>query len=177
MRKTILVIAMTAASALATAGAASAGTSTTFSITTSGTLAVTAPASATLSSASPGGTATGSLGSVSVADDRGALIGTWTATVVSTAFTTGGASASETVPAASVSYWSGLATSTTGLGTFLPGQLTSANAVAIGSAQTAFSRTVGSGNSAAAWSPTLVVSIPSTVVTGTYTGTITHSVA
>ena len=177
MRRTILVIAITAAAGSAMAGAATADTATTFSITSSGTLSVTAPATATLSSAAPGGTASGSLGAVSVADSRAALIGTWTATVSSTAFTTGGGTAAETVPAANVSYWSGLATATTGVGTFVPGQATSLLAVAIDSSKTAFSRTVGTGNSTAAWNPTLVVTIPAAAVAGTYTGTVTHSVA
>jgi hypothetical protein len=33
------------------------------------------------------------------------------------------------------------------------------------------------GNNTTTWNPTLIVTIPSTAVAGTYTGTVTHSVA
>jgi hypothetical protein len=158
------------------AAPASAGTTTTFSIT-SGALSVTAPSSVALSDVAPGGNATGALGPVSVADARASLTGAWTASVVSSAFTTGGGTTAETIPATAVTYWSGLATSTSGLGVFVPGQLTALNAVAINAPQTAFSRALSVGNSTAAWSPTVTVAVPATAVVGTYTGTITHSIA
>jgi len=97
--------------------------------------------------------------------------------VTATAFTTGGATTDETVANTSVSYWSGAATATTGTAVFTPGQATSANAQTMGSSRTAFAVTAGVGNNSATWNPTLIVTLPAQAVVGTYTGTVTHSVA
>jgi hypothetical protein len=43
--------------------------------------------------------------------------------------------------------------------------------------RTAFTLTAGTGNNTATWNPTLVVALPAAAVVGTYTGTVTHSVA
>ncbi len=110
-------------------------------------------------------------------DQRGALTAGWVTSVTSTAFTTGGATGPETISNASISYWSGAATSSSGLGTKTPGQATSANAVDMSVSRTAFTQSTGTGNNAAAWNPTLIVTPPAASVAGTYSGTVTHSVA
>jgi hypothetical protein len=74
-----------------------------------------------------------------VTDNRGALLGTWTASVSSTDFTTGGATANETIAKGQVTYWSGPATATSGTATFTPGQLASVNAQDLSVSRTAFS--------------------------------------
>jgi hypothetical protein len=158
--------------------ATTADTTTTFTLT-AGALAITAPASKDLGSVATGTstTAAAQLGSVAVADGRGALLGSWTASVSSTDFTTGGATANETVAKANADYWSGAATSTTGVGTFTPGQLLVANKVTLSTSRTAFSAAVVVGNNTAAWNPTVNVNIPAASVAGAYSGTITHSIA
>lgn len=168
-------IAGTAGSALA---ATTGDTTTTFTLS-AGVLAITVPASKALGSVATGTATTASvqLGTVSVADGRGALLGTWTTSVSSTDFTTGAATANEILAKANADYWSGAATSTTGVGTFTPGQLLVANKVTLASSRTAFVATVVVGNNTAAWNPTVNVNIPAASVAGDYTGTITHSVA
>ena len=157
--------------------ARAADTTTTFALA-AGALSISAPASSNLGTGSTGaGTLSSQLGAVTVTDARGALLGTWTATVSSTDFTTGGATADETIAKGQVTYWSGAATATSGTAVFTPGQATSANAQALSVARTAFSATAIVGNNSASWNPTLTVNVPATAVTGTYTGTITHSVA
>ena len=42
---------------------------------------------------------------------------------------------------------------------------------------TAMSLTGGAGSNSASWNPTLVVNVPAAAVAGTYSGTVTHSVA
>lgn len=148
----------------------------TFTVT-AGTLDITVPAAANLGSGSPGTNVTGQMGPVTVTDLRGALTATWTTTVSSTDFTTGGGTTPETIGKAAVSYWSGPATATTGVGTFTPGQLTSAQAQDLSTARTAFTLTAGVGNNTAAWNPTLIAAVPAAAVAGLYTGTVTHSVA
>lgn len=74
-------------------------------------------------------------------------------------------------------YWSGPAISTTGTGTFVPGQPTPADAVTLNLPRTAFSKTSGSGNNSATWDPSLRITLPPAAVGGLYTGVITHSVA
>ena len=178
IRHTIVTIALVGmATAVSPAPAAmAADTTTTFGITAGG-LAVAVPAAANLGSAGPGASVTSQLGAVTVTDDRAALNATWTATVSATSFTTGGATATETIANSALSYWSGPATATTGTGTATPGQPTAASAVVLSTGQTAFSWVAGSGNNTAAWNPTLIVAVPATAVAGTYSGTVTHSVA
>ena len=65
----------------------------------------------------------GTLGTVTVTDQRASLsLASWTTRVTSSAFTTGGASQNETIPATDVGYNPGLATTAqTGIGVFAPG--------------------------------------------------------
>lgn len=165
-----------ALSAFAMPAAHAAGTTTTFTLT-GGSLSITAPGSVNLGSGTTGDSGfTGQLGSVSVSDLRGGLLSSWTATAAASDFTTGGATANETIVKSKVSYWSGAPTATSGTGTFVTGQLTALLKVALGAAQTAFSATATVGNNSASWNPTIIVDAGSAVA-GTYTGTVTHSVA
>jgi hypothetical protein len=151
---------------------ASAATSATFSLN-AGALSISQPSTANLGSATVGSPIlSGPLGAVTVTDTRGSLVAQWTATVTSTSFTTSTATTFETVPTSSIAYTAGLATATTGLGTFTPGVL--ANLSAPG---TAFSLAAGTGNNSASWNPTITFTLSTSQVAGTYTGVITHSVA
>jgi hypothetical protein len=157
--------------------ARAADTTTTFSLA-AGSLSISAPASRDLGSGSTGGgTVSAQLGTVTVTDNRGALVGTWTASVSSTDFTTGGATANETIAKGQVTYWSGTATASSGVAVFAPGQASAANAQALSVSRTAFSATAIVGNNSASWNPTVTVNVPAAAVAGDYTGTITHSVA
>ncbi|WP_354645329.1 hypothetical protein [Kitasatospora camelliae] len=145
-------------------------------IPTTGTLSITVPTTAGLGSAAPGNTVSSALGQVAVSDQRGLATSTWTTTVTATNFTTGGATSAETVTTANVAYWSGPATLTNGTVTATPGQNDASNKQALSSARTAFAST-GNGNNSTSWSPTVVITLPAAAVVGTYTGTVTHSVA
>jgi len=157
---------------LVVAGPSDSATGTTASFTlTAGSLTITQPATATLGVASTGAlTLSGSLGTVSVSDGRGLLTATWTASVVSTNFTTGGGSTYETVTASNIAYASGTAI-TTGVGVFTPGVLAS-----MSSSGTAGSW-AGNGDNTASWNPTITFTLSPSQVAGTYSGTVTHSVA
>ena len=138
-----------------------------------GTLSVSAPVSADLGSTGVDNlTLVGQLGDVTVTDDRGSLVAVWTTTVSSTDFTTGGASADETISNAQVAYSSGAATGTSGTGTFVPGAIASLALPGVGGAWAG-----GVGNNSATWTPTVTVTLLPGRIAGTYTGTITHSVA
>jgi len=140
-------------------------------------LSITVPTSVNLGTGTPGNTLSAALGAVSVLDQRRVSNASWTASVSITNFTTGGATAPETITAGHVSYWSGPATSSTGAATVTPGQANAAAATALGTTATAFTSSVGNGFTTAAWNPTLIVTIPASAVVGTYTATVTHSVA
>ena len=103
---------------------------------------------------------------------------TWVATVSATAFTTGSGTAAETVPTSSVSYASGTATAASGFGAAacVPGQVVSAS---LSVSRTAFSCTGVSltPTTSVSWNPTISIEIHESSVVGTYTATITHSVA
>lgn len=140
-------------------------------------LAITVPGPAALGSGPTGaGTLSASLGTVMVTAS-GLVAPSFVVTVSSTTFVTGGATGAETIPLTAISYWSGPVTASTGLQTAVPGQLTAVQAQALSSPRTAFTSTGLVLSISTSWNPTIVVNIPAAAVAGTYTGTITHSVA
>jgi len=157
--------------AVATTGAKSADTPTTFELT-GGSLTVDVPASADLTPTHQAlglTSVAGSLGAVKVTDDRGALAGSWTTTGSSTAFTNG----TYSVDAASVSYTSGDIT-TTGTVTAVPG---TGDGGSIGTARAVVTASAITGVNTATWTPTITIALGTDQVSGQYSGTITHSVA
>ncbi|UYQ60134.1 hypothetical protein [Streptomyces peucetius] len=142
-----------------------------------GTLSITVPAAVDLGAAFPGSSISRQVGEVRVSDTRVSLNAVWTATVSASDFTTPGGGAARQISRSQFSYWSGQATSTTGIGTRVPGQATSAQAQTLSVPRTAFAKTSGSGINTTAWQPTLILTVPAAAVGGTYTGTVTHSVA
>jgi hypothetical protein len=177
--KTKLVASAAAGLALATLAAGPAmadstgDTDTSFTLTGAG-LEVSVPSAATISASTFIGitSLSGQLGDVTVTDDRGGLLHSVTATVSATDFTTGTAGDHEVITKDKVTYSSGLASDSTGVGLGVPSGI-----VTLGSSQTAFSWTGVVGSQSATWDPTITVDVPVDVVAGTYTGTITHSVA
>ncbi len=175
---TVGAVLAVSAGLLSPARAATSGDTTTTFTLTAGSLAITAPASSDLGSVATGSATTSAqLGAVQVSDGRGALLGTWTGSVSSTDFTTGGGTANEKITKSSIDYWSGAATASSGVGVFTPGQLTSLLKVTLSTGRTAFAAASVVGNNSVTWNPTVVVNVPSAAVAGGYTGTITHSIA
>ncbi|GAA5178686.1 hypothetical protein GCM10023322_06440 [Rugosimonospora acidiphila] len=174
---TLTVLAALVGTAIAVPAEPAVVDTSTISILAAGTLSITAPANVNLGSTRASGTLTGSLGTVTVSDTRGNLVAAWTATVSSTDFTTGPATPAATIGKANIRYWSGTATATSGVGVFIAGQGTASSAVVLSTTRTAFNLTAGVGNNSASWKPTVIVTVPATALSGTYTGTITHSVA
>ena len=166
-----LQLAARAAGAAAAIGALVLATAT-----PAGALAITAPLSANLGSGSVGsGSISAQLGLVT-ATGTGLVPPNFKATVSATVFTTGAGGANETIAKASILYWSGSATATTGV-TVTPGQPTASDAVDLSVVRTAFSGKGVALTISAAWNPTLIINVPASAVAGTYTGVITHSVA
>jgi hypothetical protein len=145
-------------------------TTVTFTVTV-GALSMTAPDTAVLGSGAPGTTITGSVGTVVVTDDRALLGATWTASASATAWTTGGGTGPETIPATDVGYDPGGITTTPndGLATGTPITLAGTPASVVTAAT--------NGDNTATWVPTLAVAVPVTAVGGIYAGTLTQSVS
>ena len=172
MRKYVLLgatAAFTAAAAFASVPAGAATTPMSFTLT-AGALSITAPtASVSLGTqvASAGSsTITGPLGVVTVTDQRGGTT-SWTASVISTAFTP---SVGPADPASNISYAPGVITSSatvTATGTNAS-DLTGVVPVVTGAS---------TGISSASWNPAISVVIPADSAPGVYDATITHSVA
>ncbi len=148
------------------------------------TLAISVPGAAVLGTGQVGTARLSStLGTVTVTTTGGisGLLISWTATVTTSAFTTGTASTSQTIPAERVSYTSGTATAVTGLAiaACTPGQVTPAFAASLATPQTAYACNGLSllSNTSLSWDPTLSIIPQPTAVVGTYTGSITHSAA
>ena len=139
-------------------------------------LSISVPSSANLGATSVGNsTRSAQLGTVT--GSGSGLTLAFTATVSTSVFTTGGGSSNETIAKSQIFYWSGPATATSGvLLVNTPGQLNSAAAVPLTVAAVAYTAT-GAVAFSVSWNPTVVVHIPTNAVAGTYTGTITHSVA
>ena len=152
-------------------GSPSPGCTATVTIV-SGVLSITAPAIASLGSADPGGTISANLGTVQVTDNRG-FGASWTATVSTTAFTTGRGTPAEIIPAGDASYAISALTQTTGSATFGFVPLTNLSVAP----QAVVTATNVAGNTSASWNPLINISVPATAVGGTYTATITHSVS
>ena len=138
----------------------------------SGVLSITAPASASLGSADPGGTISANLGTVQVTDGRGFGAG-WTATVATTAFTTGRGTPPEIIPAGNASYAISALSQTTGSATFTFVPLTNLRITP----RAVVTATNVAGNTSATWNPLINIRVPASAIGGTYTATITHSVS
>jgi hypothetical protein len=141
-----------------------------------GGLSITVPAPADLGGGAPGGTVLSRLGSVTVTDRREPAPAGWVVTVIASNFVMSGSPA-QTVTPVNVSYWSGQPTSITGTGTFTTGQATASQAQTIDVERVAFTLSGAGGVNSATWRPTVTVQLPLSAVAGTYTGTVTFSVA
>jgi hypothetical protein len=168
MKRALLLSCTLAALAAVTSLQAGASTPATFTLT-AGALSISAPtASVSLGSqvaATSSTTLSGSLGSVTVSDQRGGTT-TWTASAISTAFTP---TAGPADPASNVSYAAGPITMAGVVATSVPeSDLTGVSTVVTGAS---------SGISTATWNPTISVIVPGNFAPGVYAATITHSVA
>jgi hypothetical protein len=168
MRKFLLLASSVAALAGVTALPAGSATPATFQLI-AGTLSISAPtASVSLGSqvsSVTSSTMSGPLGVVTVSDQRGGTT-TWTASVISTAFTPPAGPAD---PASNVSYAAGTITASGVVATAVAGaDLTGVTTVVTGAS---------TGVSSASWNPTISVLVPANFAPGVYAATITHSVA
>jgi hypothetical protein len=111
-------------------------------------------------------TLSGSLGVVTVTDQRGGTT-TWTTSVISTAFTP---TAGPADPAMNASYAAGPITVSGAV------VATAVNATDLTGESTVVTG-ASTGISTASWNPTISVVVPANFAPGTYGGTITHSVA
>ena len=168
--KRFLILASTlatlAAAAVLPAGAA---TPATFTLT-AGALSISSPTVSvplgTQVASISASTIVGPLGVVTVSDQRGGAT-TWTASVISTAFTPPAGPAD---PASNVSYAAGSITqSATVVATAVAApDLTGVSVVVTGAS---------TGISSASWNPNISVIVPANFAPGIYSATITHSVA
>jgi uncharacterized repeat protein (TIGR01451 family) len=137
-----------------------------------GALTITAPGTDSLGSSAPGTTLTGSFGTVQVIDSRG-FGANWTATVGSSAFTTGTGTGPQVIPPADIEYLISAFAQTTG-----PASFSFAPDLVLNSTpQTVVTATNVQGNTTVTWNPLLRVHIPPNAVAGTYAGVVTHSVS
>ena len=168
MRKLLFLAGTLAALAGLSALPANSATPATFQLI-AGTLSISSPtAGVSLGSqvsSVTSSTMSGPLGVVTVSDQRGGTT-TWTASVISTAFTP---TAGPADPASNVSYAAGTITVSGVVATAVAGvDLTGVTTVVTGAS---------TGVSSASWNPTISVLVPANFAPGIYAATITHSVA
>lgn len=161
--------------------AAHASTSVSFSVT-AGALSISEPTTAnlgTVASSPSGTTLSGHLGSTTITDSRGSLAG-WTATITATTFSDGATPTPHTIAAnkfkAYVNAGDG-PTVSSGVAVPATTYTTAATALTLStSAQTLVTATA-TGSNVVAYNPTIAVTVDSSVVSGTYTGTVTQTVS
>lgn len=176
MRKSIAIIPLAVlAGALAyapSASAASSGSTTTTLTVNTGTLDISVPAGpvslGSVNVSASAQTITGQLGVVTVTDGRGGTTG-WTATAGGVDFT--GPQTISVSVAGSSSYSPGSVT-VTGTAT-----VASSNLSPLYPSAPVEVATGVSGVNTASWNPTISVTVPANALAGTYSSTITHSVA
>ncbi|MFD5429543.1 hypothetical protein [Streptomyces sp. NPDC127084] len=143
-----------------------------FEVVAAGGLSINPPDTALLSRTVPGGTARGTIGQVTVVDERAASDAEWTAIVsLNGPFRTGEGHRHQTIPGSRVWYDPGEEIDPVN-GPFLPG-----TPGTIADPRVAFRHPSGSGGNSVTWDPTLEVEVPALAVAGWYRGVVTHSVA
>jgi len=166
----ITTLTFASLSAITALPAEAAGTAVTLTLT-AGALEISVPATANLGSVSAvaaGQDFSAQIGQVVVTDNRAAGTGaSWVASAISTALTP---TAGPSIAATNIGYTSGTITTT---GTVTAADNDPSSIVAVTPVVTASAIT---GSNTAAWTPTLIIHIAGSFVTGVYTGTITHSV-
>ncbi len=177
--RTVTRLALGTAAAAAILGGlavpASAATSPVTAAVSGGALSISAGGSYTVPPIAPGGSAGASgQGAVTVTDQRAGTTG-WTASVQITAFTaaapaSGGAA--PTMPATAAAYGATTATVTGGATVTAFGPTND-----ISKPVTVETATAVNGNNTASWTPLLQVTAPAQALAGSYTATLTHSVA
>jgi hypothetical protein len=169
IRKCVLLLTALGAVTIGFVLPAAASTPASFTLT-SGTLSISAPTTGVSLGSQVASTTSsvmsGSLGAVTVSDQRGGTT-TWTASVISTAFTP---TAGPADPASNVSYTAGpVVDSGPVVATAFPvTDLTGVVTVVTGAS---------TGISTATWSPTISIVVPANFAPGVYTATVTSSVA
>lgn len=164
-------------SAPAAGAAESGGVTTTFTVSAGSLSIASAAATANLGTSTAnvlGTTVTGTLPEVTVTDARASLAG-WTSGIRSTDFTAGTA----TVPASdAVAYILATDGPTLVEGVAVPTTtaLLPASGVTLGATAATLVTATATGSNQVSYTPTVQVTIDSTVTAGTYAGTITHSV-
>jgi hypothetical protein len=183
MRKALALgtVALCLTGLAATAAPASAADVTTTFAVAAGTLSVASAATTAnlgTSTSSPlGTTVTGLLPKVTVTDSRGSLLG-WTGSVASTAFTATVNATTQTIAASKAKAYIVVTNGPTLVsGTAVPATtaIDPATGKVLGAAQSFVTATTA-GSNAVDYTPTVQVTIDSTVVAATYSGTITHTV-
>ena len=152
------------------ASAAPGDTVTTFDLA-GGDLTVAVIGTATLTDGASGTdiqSISGSLGAVTVTDDRG-VTGSWNASAISSTFV--GALTTHST-STDVTYSAGTGTGLTGTSNAI-----SSGSTSIATSAEVFGAAAVSGNNAVTFTPTLTVDLPAGALADTYTGTVTTSVA
>jgi hypothetical protein len=115
----------------------------------------------------------GAFGEVTVTDNRGGNFDGYTVQAQATAFTTTTATgATYSIPAVNLTYTTPAVINGSGTAVRLPGP-----GGTLDQPRIVMTATQVKGKNTSVWNPTITVALPSDAVAGTYTGTITHSVA
>jgi hypothetical protein len=183
MRNAKLITVALAGTAVAGMAALSpsAGAATTATFTlTGGALTISEPTGTannlgTLASTPLGTTTSGSLGTTTISDARGSLAG-WTLSMAGTSFTTTTSGATAIPASNAVAYLTVPPTLVSGVAVVTNTHVAAVTGLALGAAAP-FMTAVTTGSNSVSYNPSVQVTIPTTALAGTYTGTVTQTVA
>ena len=175
--------AVVAVLGLLAAGASPARASSTVTLTFGpGSLTVTEPGSANLGSTTlttGGATIAGHLGTTTVTDTRGSVAG-WTVTISATNLSDGATPTPHTITANHMKAYVATAdgpTVTSGIVVPATAYATLATALTLSTSGQTFVTATATGSNVVTYNPTLSVTVDTTAIAGTYSGSITQTVS
>lgn len=161
------------------AAPASAATPITFDLA-AGTLSISQPSTTasfgTATASATGTSVTGLVGTTTVTDTRGSLAG-WTVSISSTDFSDGASHSIAATNAKAYVLAANGPTVTSGIAVPTTTYVSLATALTLSNTGQNFVTATATGSNVVAYNPTITVNIPSTAIAGTYTATLTQTVA
>lgn len=158
---------------------ASAGTPITFDLA-AGTLSILQPSTTasfgTATASATGTTVSGHLGTTTVTDTRGSLAG-WTVSISSTDFSDGASHSIAVTNAKAYILPADGPTVTSGIAVPSTAYVSAGTGLTLANSGQTFVTATATGSNVVTYNPTITVTIPSTAIAGTYTATLTQTVA
>jgi len=182
LRRVLLAAVVGATSALFAAPVPASASSGLIWTLGPGSLTVSEPGSANLGSTTlgvNGATVSGHLGSTTVTDTRGSLAG-WTVTISATNLSDGATPTPHTIAASAMKVYVATGdgpTVTSGVAVPVTSYTTSGTALTLSTVGQALMTATATGSNVVTYNPTVTITVGTTAIAGTYSGSVTQTVS